>query len=403
MQPIPGHRIRRRYLALGVAAAALLAGCASNATPSNGGGATSSGPVLIGTSIALSGAIALPQIRDGYELALADANAKGGIQVGGTKRQVQLKVLDNRTDTSTMLQQVRTLVVSDHVVALLGSCCQQNIDMEAQADSLKVPLVMGALPVELLPRGNGYTWDAFQSLADGANGFYATAAKAGTNKKVLIVTDNDAQGTSTAQLWSQLGKAAGYDVVAVKAVPTGTTDFSNVLQAGRSGNAQVLVAAMVPTDCFSMWKQMKALSYQPKIAIGLQCAQTPGWSSLGSLGNGTLVQMNWTQTAGLPDTAEIVAKYSGKYPNANDLGSVALGYAEASVLLNAISRAGSASPSAINKALASTNMSTALGSVKFTGNKSVTPTFLGQWENGAVSQVWPAKGAVALSPLSGLG
>jgi hypothetical protein len=206
---------------------------------------------------------------------------------------------------------------------------------------------------------------------------------------------------STAQLWSQLGKAAGYDVVAVKAVPMGTTNFSNVIQAGRSGNAQVLVASMVPTDCFSMWKQMKALNYQPKIAIGLQCAQTPGWSSLGSLGNGTLVQMNWTQTAGLPDTAEIVGKYSSKYPNANDLGSVALGYAEASVLLNAISRAGSATPSAINKALASTQLSTALGSVKFTGNKSVTPTFLGQWENGAVSQVWPAKGAVPLSPLSG--
>jgi hypothetical protein len=129
----------------------------------------------------------------------------------------------------------------------------------------------------------------------------------------------------------------------------------------------------------------------------------PGWSSLGSLGNGTLVQMNWTQTAGLPDTAEIVAKYGSKYPNANDLGSVALGYAEASVLLNAISRAGSAAPPAINKALASTSMSTALGPVKFTSNKSVTPTFLGQWENGAISQVWPAKGAVSLSPLSGLG
>jgi branched-chain amino acid transport system substrate-binding protein len=402
MKAISRHRIRPRSLALVVASGALIAGCAGNATPSSSG-STSSGPIVIGTSIALSGATVLPQIRDGYELAVADVNAKGGIQVDGSKRKVQLAVLDNRSDTSTMLQQVRTLVLNDHVVALLGSCCQQNIDMEAQADALKVPLVMGALPVELLPNGNGYTWDAFQSLSDGANGFYQTAAKAGTNKKVLIVTDNDAQGTSTAQLWSQLGKAAGYDVVAVKAVPTGTTDFSNVIQAGVSDNAQVLVASMVPTDCFSMWKQMKALSYQPKIAIGLQCAQTPGWSSLGSLGNGTLVQMNWTQTAGLPDTAEIVAKYSSKYPNANDLGSVALGYAEAGVLLNAISRAGSATPSAINKALAGTDLSTALGSVKFSNNKSVTPTFLGQWENGTINQVWPAKGATALSPLSGLG
>lgn len=388
--------------ALAISAALLAAGCASNASSTTAGSA-SSGPVVIGTSIALSGQTVLTQIRDGYQLAIDDANAAGGIKVGGSKRKVQLKVLDNRSDTTTMLQQVRTLVLTDHVVALLGSCCQQNIDMEGQADALKIPLVMGALPVELLPKGNGYTWDSFQSLADGAKGFYQTAAKAGTNKKVLIVTDNDAQGTTTAQLWSNLAHSEGFTVAAVKAVPTGTTDFSNVIRAAQSGKAQVLVASMVPPDCFAMWKQMKALAYKPKIAVGLQCAQTPGWSSLGTLGNGTLVQMNWTPTAGLPKTAEIISKFSKTFPNANDLGSVALGYHEASVLLNAISQAGSTSPSAINKALASTDISSALGPVKFTGNKSVTPTFLGQWEDGTISQVWPAKGAVPLKPLSGLG
>jgi branched-chain amino acid transport system substrate-binding protein len=392
-----------RRMALAVAGVALLsAGCASNAS-SGAGSASSSGPVVIGTSIALSGTTVLTQIRDGYQLAINDANAQGGIQVGRSKRKVELKVLDNRSDTNTMVQQVRTLVLNDHAVALLGSCCQQNIDMQGQADALKVPLVMGALPVELLPKGTGYTWDSFQSLADGAKGFYQTAAKAGTDKKVLIVTDNDAQGAATAQLWSHMGQAAGFSIAATKAVPTGTTDFSQVIRAGRSGRAQVLIASMTPPDCFAMWKQMKALGYAPKIAIGLQCAQTPGWSSLGALGNGTLVQMNWTQTAGLPKTAEIVSKYSRKYPNANDLGSVAMGYHEASVLLNAISRTGSASPAAINKALAGTGMSSALGPVKFTGNKNVTPTFLGQWENGSIDQVWPAKGAVPLKPLTGLG
>jgi branched-chain amino acid transport system substrate-binding protein len=33
----------------------------------------------------------------------------------------------------------------------------------------------------------------------------------------------------------------------------------------------------------------------------------------------------------------------------------------------------------------------------------VTPTFLGQWENGTLNQVWPAKGAMPLNPLTGLG
>jgi ABC-type branched-subunit amino acid transport system substrate-binding protein len=293
-------------------------------------------------------------------------------------------------------------VLSDHAVALLASCCQQNIDMQGQADALKTPLMMGALPVELLPKAKGYAWDSFQSLADGANKFYELADTASTNKKILLVTSNDVQGKGTGQLWAGVGKQHGYTVASTKAVPTGTTDFSDVIQSGKSTGAQILIASMAPQDCFAMWKQMAALAYKPKLAIGLQCAQTPGWGSLGKLGDGTLVQLNWTQSAGLPETQMIVDKFGQKYPALNDLGSVALGYHEAGVLVDAISRSGDATAASINKALASTDMTSALGPVKFTDNKSTTPSFVGQWENGKIQQVWPAEGGVALKPISGL-
>jgi branched-chain amino acid transport system substrate-binding protein len=151
-----------------------------------------------------------------------------------------------------------------------------------------------------------------------------------------------------------------------------------------------------------MWKQMKALSYSPKLAIGLQCAQTPGWAALGALGNGTLVQTNWTKTSGLPDAQKVIDAYGKKYPNVNDLGSVAAGYHAATILIAAIEKAGSTDKEAINKALAATNLSSTLGPVTFKDNKSVTPTFLAQWEDGNIDQVWPANGAQSLKPLSGL-
>ncbi|MER5835008.1 ABC transporter substrate-binding protein [Streptomyces sp. NPDC002130] len=393
----------RRIHALGAAALlAATAGCAGNASSSSGG-KNDDGHIVIGTSISLSGTTVLNQIRDGYLLAVQQVNAEGGLEVGGKKRKVELKVLDNRSDTNTMVQQVRSLVLTDHAVGLLGSCCQQNIDMQGQADALKVPLVMGALPVELLPKGKGYTWDSFQSLADGSKGFYQTAAGAKTNKKTLIVTNNDGQGKSTGQLWANTGKKAGFTISATKAVPTGTTDFSDVIKAGKSSGAQVLIASMTPSDCFAMWKQMKALAYKPKVAIGLQCAQTPGWGSLGKLGNGTLVQLNWSDTAGLPYTDLIEKKYGKKYTNLTDLGSVALGLHEATILMDAIKSAGSTDADAINKALAKSTTVSALGRVKFVDNKSVTPTFIGQWENGVIKQIWPAKGGSPLASLTGLG
>ncbi len=95
-------------------------------------------------------------------------------------------------------------------------------------------MVEVALPVELLPKGKGYTWDTFQSLADGAKDFYTSAGQADTNKKVLIVTNNDAPGKGTADLYSGVAKQAGFDVVATKSVPMGSTDFSDVISAGKS-------------------------------------------------------------------------------------------------------------------------------------------------------------------------
>jgi branched-chain amino acid transport system substrate-binding protein len=389
----------RKILAAALAAvtAAGLTACGDS---SSGGGADD---VVVGATMMLSGQVNLETIRDGYQWAVDEANAAGGIDVGGTKRKVALKILDNRGDTSTMVQQVRSLTLEDDAVGLLGSCCQQNIDMSAQADSLKIPLVMGALPIELRPEGKGYVWDSFQSLGDGAGGFFEVAASAGTDKKILLITNNDAQGQSTADLYAGLAEKAGFTVPVRTAAPAGTTDYADAIGKAKSLGADVLIAAMTPPDCFAMWKQMKALGYAPKVAIGLQCAQTPGWASLGEVGAGTLVQMCWTRTSGLPKADEVVAKYAAKYPNDNDLSSVAIGYHEASILLAAVTRAGSTDRAKVNAALAKTDLDSALGPASYTGNKGATPSFIGQWNaDGSITQVWPAKGASALKPLSGL-
>lgn len=390
--------LRKPFVAaLAAITATALAACGSS------GSAAESGDVVIGASMMLSGQINLETIRDGYTWAVDEANAAGGIDLGGTKRKVTLKILDNRGDTGTMVQQVRTLTLNDKAAALLGSCCQQNIDMQAQVDALKIPLVLGALPIELLPKGKGYAWDSFQSLDDGAKGFLEVAGKAGTNKKVMLITTNDAQGQATAGQWGAAATQAGFTIAAKAAAPAGTTDYAGAIGQAKAAGAEVLVAAMTPPDCFAMWKQMKALGYAPKVAIGIQCAQTPGWVSLGALGAGTLLQTNWTRSSGLPKADQLVQKFGAKYTNDNDLASVAIGYHQASILLAAIAKAGSTDREKINAAIKTTDLSSALGKVGYTDNKSTTPSFIGQWNaDGTITQIWPAQGASPLQPLSGL-
>lgn len=362
--------------------------------------------MTIGTTIAESGAIPLLSQVDGYKLAVADANAKGGVTIDGKKEQVKLVVLDNQSDLNMATQQLRQLVLQGNVVGVLGACCQQNIQEAAQADQLHVPFSMCCLPLELAPPSKGYSFIAFQTLVDGATDFFKLASTAGTNKKMVIVTNNDPSGPANAKLMSGVGAKFGFTVVGKTAVPAGTTNFSSIISQAKAADAQVLVAQMVPPDCFALWKQMKALGYAPKVAIGQQCSQTPGWAQLGALGNGTTTILAWTKTAGLPLTQHIMSALGNKWKDTTDLQGAAAGYNTAQILIAAINKAGSTDRAKVAQALQQTNGTFALGQVVSNGKgQAHTPTYLGQWSNGDVVQVYPASGgAVKLTvPPSGLG
>ncbi|MFH1834544.1 MAG: ABC transporter substrate-binding protein, partial [bacterium] len=59
------------------------------------------------------------QVRGGYELAVADINAAGGVDIGGTKVPIELIILDDESDATKTVQQLETQA-SNGVVAYLG-------------------------------------------------------------------------------------------------------------------------------------------------------------------------------------------------------------------------------------------------------------------------------------------
>ncbi|MFN3219224.1 MAG: ABC transporter substrate-binding protein [Acidimicrobiales bacterium] len=362
-------------------------------------------PIKIGVSIPLSGAIALPQIVAGYEAAIDDVNAAGGIAIDGEQRPVELIVRDNRSDLNTMTDQIRGLALEDEVSALLGACCQYNVSAIPLIDSLQVPFVWGALPVELAPPTQGYSWGSFQTLVDAATQYFDIADTVETNKTVAFVANNDGQGTATLAGWSALGESRGYTFAVTEAVPVGTTDFSAFIQSALDVDADLLIAGMTPPDCFALWKQLEALEYQPELAVGLQCAQTPGWNELASTGDGTLSVLHWTPDSGLPGAESFVERFGDDYPTVVDLAAVPIGYHQAEILLTAIAAAGSTDREAINEALAATDIASSLGPVAYDERQlSVTPTFYAQWGGGDARQVWPVTEGVepVAVPVAGL-
>jgi branched-chain amino acid transport system substrate-binding protein len=403
------RRLRRGFGLIAVLALAgmPLAACGSSSSNSSPGSSTGT-QIVIGLSVAETGGEAIPSLATGYKEAVAEANAAGGLNVAGVHRKVDLILLDNRSDPSLMSQQVHTLVLQDHAVALVSGCCDLNVAEAPLANALKVPLVGTDIPTDLMSKVNGaYSWDASVSFSSLSTYLPKVIPALGpANKKVALIANNNPQGQGENALYEGLAQAAGYTVTEASLVPVGTTDFSSFVNKAKSSGTDNLVVQMGSPDCFALWKQMKALGYQPKTAAANQCGAIPTWSTLGQLGNGAVIGMDWTPTSGLPDAPKLAAIFNKSYADdIADQETAVNSYDAIEILFSAIERARSTDPAKINAAIKTTDASFPLGTVKFDSDNNWNGSlFYGQWQDGKVVQVYPEVPGVKVEfPVSGLG
>lgn len=406
--------MRRTRTAITAAAAAAVLGvtaCAGNA----GGGGAGGGdePIILGTSLSLTGPLGSFGVlqRQGYQQAVDDANADGGLDVGGTRREVALKVLDNRSDPNLASSQARELILKDGATALLGACTPPIIVPMAQvADSQKVPLVTSCAPVNAFRESNEagwtYSWDMFFDEQEQADGVAKVVGQVPTNKKVAVFTDTEPDGVVERPIYIASLQAQGMEVVGDYTFPPGTSDFSSFVNDAKAKGAEVVVAQMVPPDGIALWKQMKGLGFAPKAAFVAKAAATQAWSdALGPIAEGTLSETFWAPSIGDPETSKHIQDTLGeKIPNASDLSFAVFSFTAAEVLLDGVSAAGSTGPEKINTAIGETDGEYALGKIAFEDNAAATPLSVTQWQGGnTVSIDPPQEGATLQVPPAGLG
>lgn len=382
-----------------IAAAAvgiLLIGCAAGGS---GGGGSSSGPITVGTTLPLTGPLASfgPVMEAGYQRAIADLNAAGGIKVGGTKRKLVLKVLDNASDPNTATQQARELVQQDGATALLGSFSPDlNNPVSTVAQQLKVPVIMTVTPIEAWRAGNPsgwtYAWDVFDYEPHTTALFYqtATALVPSNNRKVAIFADTENDGILWTKLWKAEAPAAGYKVVYTASFPPLTTDYSQYVQHAKASGAQILLAQMLPPDGIALWKQVAAYGWKPKLAACNKCSASSLFpKDLGKLAQGTLNFGWWTPYENYPGTQKMLKYWLASTGITISLEMKVTAYAITDILAHAISVAGSTSGPEINKAMGKTNLETVLGHITFTHNAYQTPDYMLQWQGSNQLRIYP--------------
>ncbi len=79
--------------------------------------------IVVGMSRSLSGPIAIiddSAFRPVYETWVKEVNAAGGINVGGKKMLIELKIYDDKSDLATMAQLTEKLILEDKVDFVWG-------------------------------------------------------------------------------------------------------------------------------------------------------------------------------------------------------------------------------------------------------------------------------------------
>lgn len=406
---------RKSLLAVAASAALALTLAACGSSGGDGGSSASGGgegdPIVLGATLPLSGPLGIfgPPVQAGYEQAVAAINAAGGVDVGGTKHQLKLVVQDNKSDPTVVTSSAKALINDSGAVALLGGATPPlTIPLSVVADQEQIPTISGLTPTLAWKGANAqgwkYAYDVFIDEVEQTAVNFQASDLTSTNKKVALFTDTEEDGKAMGALWEQQAPKYGYTIAYRANFPVGTTDFSQFVQKAKASGAEVVIAQVIPPDAVALWKQMKALGYSPKVAACEKCAHTVAWPKvLGELGQGSLMFGWWSPEARHPGTDRVLAVWQGKYGMTTDLETVATNYAVANILFDAIRRAGSADPKAINKAIGQTDGPTGVGAVKFSRNAALVPAFMRQWQGDKQVQVFPAGPASMkmLAPLPG--
>jgi branched-chain amino acid transport system substrate-binding protein len=386
----------RRLVLVPVAVSLAVGIAACGSTGSSGSG---DGPIVLGADVSLTGPLSPfgATMRAGYERAVQEANAQGGIMVGGKRRKVVLDVLDDRSDPTTAGDNARTLALKSNATILFGPASPPlTLPVAQVAEREKVPALLSFTPLvsfhNASKSGWKYTWDTFVNEPDLINAELSAAATQNpkSNRKLAIFADTEQDGQVFSRLWHEQAPALGLRVAYTASFPAGTSDLSSFVAKAKQSGADVVAMVLTEPDTVSLYKEMKAQGYHPKVVIGEKGTALASFQRLlGPLANGTVTMGFWAPELGYPQGAQLesAARHFG---GGQEVSNVVDCYSLVQVGLKAIERAGSTDPDKVNAAIAQTSGVFPLGPIRFRKDHSaVLKVVMKQWQDAETRQVYP--------------
>ncbi|HEX6800264.1 MAG TPA: amino acid ABC transporter substrate-binding protein [Ktedonobacterales bacterium] len=401
-----GKQVKLRMLAfpLFVALAVVLAALAGCGGGSSGG---SSNTLTFGAPISLTGSLSHEgtDTLHGYQMWVDAVNSHGGLKVGNTTYKVALKYYDDASSTTKSAQLTQTLVTKDKVNFLLGPYgTAATLSDENIAAQYQIPMVEGNGASEaIFSKGNKYIFGVLSPASTYAKIMIQAALSLSNPPKTIgIIHANDSFSVAVAKAADDFAKSSGMTVVADTEYPADAPDLTNVLTplktAVNGGPPDFLLGSGHEDEALVTMKQAKQLGINFKLYGFTVGPALPDFiTTLGGDANFVMGSSQWTpqvkyQGKDYWGTAPAYeSAYKAKY-NQEPSYQAAESTAAALAFQFAIQNAGSIDPAKVRDALASLDVTTFYGELKFdsTGKNVTKPMVTIQIQNGVVQTVFPA-------------
>lgn len=322
-------------------------------------------------------------------------NARGGLEVDGGKRMVEIVEYDDQTNPGETIKAVERLATQDEVdfiVAPYGTGL--NIASAPIFARHGYPQIAVSAITDQVEDLSSKFPDMFFTL--GSTTAFASAVvdilsdmrEAGqlTGDRVAMVNVADAFGIELATAARSIFEQAGFELVYDTSYPLGTQDLSPVVKAAKDSQPNAFVAWSYPPDTFGLTEQaiIEDLDVEAYYTAVATCFPSFG-ARFGEQAEGILGAGGVNpDSAAFREYAAAHEEFIGEKP---DHWASATTYASLQILEQAIETAG-LDREAVSAHLKEATFDTVLGEISFDDN-NFNPAFwtVGQWQDGVFQGV----------------
>lgn len=334
--------------------------------------------------------------QNGYELALEEINAAGGV----AGHSLELIYKDDAGDPEQAIIMVEQLITQDEVPLVLGSYSSScTFPMAGVTEAHQTPLISPCAATDTLTQ-QGYEW-VFRINAPSSQysePMFDFLSEMTDVRAVAILFESTDFGTSTARAARMSAEGRGFEVVIYEPYDANASDLKPLLTTVKEAQPDVVFAVSYLADAVLLMQQSREIDLNARLFAGGAAGFTlPAFIEQAGLDSEHIVSVSqWATDVNWPGAQEFTQKYQERYGEAPGYHAAET-YTALYLAVDALERANSLDKEKIRAALRDTDIEqTIFGSIKFdqTGQNDHEMVVL-QIQNGQFVTVYPPEYAAA--------